>query len=339
MKRSAMLIAVLLLAVAAVPSVFVNDASLSLMHALMRTSARPFRGPYEARPVIDASDVRRTLRYGRVGARLAPARWSSIVGRTLIAAGSYREGADRISSIPSVRPSDALIAGNGYAAAGRRGDALRLWTRATPVQAERLELAKRLYAECVLPAYVIADRCRDAIEILNTGRPVDRETVFLLASIHDSLDDRGAGAALMDQLLVRGNDPEAEDSKVLYLDRDGRTDEALAFAGKVLASRPSWAAFYVRGSLRLQRCETAAAIGDLERALAAPGPKDYRFTWVHLRLGIALWEIGDGNGALQHWREYARLQPGAPLVGDYIRQAAEGRLPRRCAGNGVRLDG
>ncbi len=221
MKRAAMLLAVLLLAVAAVPAGFVNAASLSLMHAVMRTSARR---------AIDASEARRTLRYGEVGARLAPARWSSIAGRTLIAAGNYRDGADRISSIPGVRPSDALIAGNGYAAAGRRGDALRLWIRATPSRAERLELAKRLHAECVKPAYVIAERCRDAIELLNMVRPADRETVFLLASIHDSLDDRGAGAALMDQLLVRGGDPEAEDSKVLYLDRDGRTDEALAFA-------------------------------------------------------------------------------------------------------------
>lgn len=339
MNRRMMVVAVLLLAVSAASSVVVNEASLSLMHALMGASTSPFRGPYEGRPVINPSEVRRTLRLGAIGARLAPRSWSSIAGRTLIGAGQYREGADLLSSIPNVRANDALAAGNGYAAAGRRNDALRLWTRSTPLRAERLEIAKRLHAECVKATYVVANRCRDAIDILNTVQPPDRETLFLLASVHDSLDDHGVGAALMDELLVRGSDPQAEDSKLLYLDRDGRTDEALALAGKVLASRASWAAFYVRGSIRLQRCDTAGAVGDLERALTAAAQKDYRSTWIRLRLGTALWERGDESGALQQWREYVRNQPAAPLAKDYIRLATEGRLPRRCSADGVRRVG
>lgn len=330
----------LLLAVSGVPSLLVNDASLSLMHGVMKAPASPFRGPvYEARPVIGPSELSRTLRYGKWGARLAPATWRSIEGRALIAAGKYREGADRISLAPSVRAIDALAAGNGYAVAGKRGDAIRLWTQASPSRPERLEIAKRLHAECVRPTYVIADRCRDAIEILNSVRPADRETVFLLASIHDSLDDHGVGAALMDRLLMRGNDPEAEDSKVIYLYRDGNSDAALAFAGRILSSRPSWAALFVRGSILLQRCDIDGAIRDFESAVAGAPSKDYRFTWIHFQLGTALWEKGDVNGALRQWREYARLQPGAPVVGDQIRQATEGRLPRRCPADGVRHAG
>ncbi|HEX3582422.1 MAG TPA: hypothetical protein VH087_11720 [Thermoanaerobaculia bacterium] len=238
-----------------------------------------------------------------------------------------------------MRAVDALAAGNGYAVSGSRGDALRLWKEATPSRRERVELAKRLYAACVKPTYVIADRCHDAIEILTSMAAPDRETVFLLASIHDSLDDHAAAAALMDQLLLRGNDREAEDSKVIYLYRAGNDDEALAFAGRILASHASWAAYFVRGSIRLQRCDIDAAIRDFEGALAGVPSKDYRFTWIHFQLGTALWERGDVNGALQQWREYSRLQPGAPVVEDTIRRATEGRLPRRCSADGAQRAG
>ena len=104
--------------------------------------------------------------------------------------------------------------------------------------------------------------------------------------------------AVVDAVLKEApDDTVAADLRLLYLLRSHNDEAAEAAAVQVLAHRPSWAAYLVRGTVRLTRCDFKGAVSDCRAGLAQSAPADYRFQWLQMQLGFALWEAGDREGA------------------------------------------
>ena len=234
----------------------------------------------------------------------------------------------------------AVIAGNARMARGDRALALRDWLLAAPTPELQIQLARSVYEQSTTSAggVAIPDRCRDALFVLEAIKrspappTIQREAAILRATVYDELDDRQSAIRIAGELLARDpGDAQVEDLKMMYLIRNADDSAAIAYATRVLEGRASWVAYFVRGAGHLYRCEVPQALRDFNDGLKLPPGNDYRHSWLHQNLATALWESGDVAGAVSEWREYKRLQPNAPGIGEMIAAAQAGRLARRTA--------
>lgn len=106
----------------------------------------------------------------------------------------------------------------------------------------------------------------------------------------------------------------------------GLLDLALADCNRVLADDPDQGiALVLRSSVRIRQQQFAAAVGDLDRAIADGGLEGEQLALAHLRRGIVRQAMGDGKSATEDVRRAVSLDPKLADIYGKVSAAMLGR--------------